>query len=50
MGDDEVAASGPRREQDDQRGDHLIVLLRVLMRGEELPGLVEEHRVQLRVE
>lgn len=50
MLDDEIAAGGPRRKQDDQRADHLVVLLRVLVRGEELPGLVEEHRVQPRPE
>jgi hypothetical protein len=45
--DDEVAAGGSRRQQHHQRGDHRVVLLGVLVRGEELAGFVDEHRVQL---
>ena len=45
--DDQRPALQRRGQGDDERGDHLVALLRVLMRDEELPPGVNEHRLQL---
>ena len=46
--DKEVTTGRVRREHHDQRGDHVVGLLRVLVTGEELAGLVHQHRMQFR--
>ncbi len=46
--DNEVTTGRVRREHHDQRGHHVVGLLRVLVAGEELAGLVDEHRMQFR--
>ena len=45
--DDQRSPGECAGEGDDQRGDHPVVLLRVLVRTEELAPGVHEHRVQL---
>jgi hypothetical protein len=45
--DDQFAARVRRRQRHGQRADHCVVLLRVLVRQEELSLAVYQHRVQL---
>lgn len=47
MPDHEIAARRPRRQHHDEAPNHLVGLLGVLVRSEELSGLVDQHRVQL---
>ena len=46
--DKEVTTGGVRWQHHDQGADHVVGLLRVLVTGEELTGLVHQHRMQLR--
>jgi hypothetical protein len=48
--DDQGAAAEGTREEDDQGADHVVGLLRVLVRGEELSRTVDQQGVELGLE